>query len=127
MTDPLAVRLDELGYTDVGDSFEDMKTRAKAQNYTYPYLYDGEAQEIAATHGVDVVLMGNNDLVSFSGWQQNDPRYQDALIKVHDAAPVSSRRSTVGPKSAASSPKSARWPRSSRTRSWGWRSRPTTT
>jgi 2-keto-3-deoxy-L-rhamnonate aldolase RhmA len=44
------------------------------------------AEEIAATHGVDVVLIGNNDLSSFSGWPQNDPRYQDALIKVHDAA-----------------------------------------
>ena len=44
------------------------------------------AEEIAATHGVDVVLIGNNDLSSFSGWAQNDPRYQDALIKVHDAA-----------------------------------------
>ena len=44
------------------------------------------ANEIAATHGVDVVMMGNNDLSSFSGWSQNDPRYQDAIIKVHDAA-----------------------------------------
>ena len=44
------------------------------------------AEEIAATHGVDVVLIGNNDLASFSGWSQNDPRYQDALVKVHDAA-----------------------------------------
>jgi 2-keto-3-deoxy-L-rhamnonate aldolase RhmA len=44
------------------------------------------AEEIAATHGVDVLLIGNNDLSSFSGWPQNDPRYQDALIKVHDAA-----------------------------------------
>ena len=44
------------------------------------------AEEIAATHGVDVVLIGNNDLSSFSGWPQNDPRYQDALVKVHDAA-----------------------------------------
>src|SRR6188768_3213014 len=44
------------------------------------------AEEIAATHGVDVVLIGNNDLSSFSGWAQNDPRYQDALVKVHDAA-----------------------------------------
>jgi len=44
------------------------------------------AEEIAATHGVDVVLIGNNDLSSFSGWSQNDPRYQDALVKVHDAA-----------------------------------------
>jgi 2-keto-3-deoxy-L-rhamnonate aldolase RhmA len=44
------------------------------------------AEEIAATHGVDVVLLGNNDLSSFSGWTQHDPRYQDAIIKVHDAA-----------------------------------------
>jgi 2-keto-3-deoxy-L-rhamnonate aldolase RhmA len=44
------------------------------------------ANEIAATHGVDVILLGNNDLASFSGWSQHDPRYQDAIIKVHDAA-----------------------------------------
>jgi 2-keto-3-deoxy-L-rhamnonate aldolase RhmA len=44
------------------------------------------AEEIAAVHGVDVVMVGNNDLSSFSGWSQNDARYQDALIKVHDAA-----------------------------------------
>ena len=44
------------------------------------------ANEIAATHGVDVVMIGNNDLSSFSGWAQTDPRYQDAIIKVHDAA-----------------------------------------
>ena len=44
------------------------------------------ANEIAATHGVDAVIIGNNDLSNFSGWSQNDPRYQDAIIKVHDAA-----------------------------------------
>src|SRR5512138_1637901 len=44
------------------------------------------AEEIAATAGVDVIILGNNDLSSFSGWSQNDPRYQDAVIKVHDAA-----------------------------------------
>ena len=44
------------------------------------------ANEIAATHGVDAIIIGNNDLAQFSGWSQNDPRYQDAIIKVHDAA-----------------------------------------
>jgi 2-keto-3-deoxy-L-rhamnonate aldolase RhmA len=44
------------------------------------------AEEIAATAGVDAVIFGNNDLSAFSGWQQNDPRYQDALIKVRNAA-----------------------------------------
>jgi 2-keto-3-deoxy-L-rhamnonate aldolase RhmA len=44
------------------------------------------AEEIAATHGVDAVILGNNDLSNFSGWLQTDPRYQDAVIKVHNAA-----------------------------------------
>jgi 2-keto-3-deoxy-L-rhamnonate aldolase RhmA len=44
------------------------------------------AEEIAATAGVDAIILGNNDLSSFSGWSQNDPRYQDAIIKVHNAA-----------------------------------------
>jgi 2-keto-3-deoxy-L-rhamnonate aldolase RhmA len=44
------------------------------------------ADEIAATHGVDVIILGNNDLSNFSGYSQNDPRYQDAIIKVHNAA-----------------------------------------
>jgi peroxiredoxin len=50
--DPLAVRLDELGYTDLGDSFEDMKIRARDHKYAYPYLYDGETQQVAHAFGV---------------------------------------------------------------------------
>ncbi len=49
--DPLAVRLDELGYTDLGDSFEDMKIRAKHQDFNFPYLYDGETQEMSKKYG----------------------------------------------------------------------------
>jgi peroxiredoxin len=49
---PLAVRLDELGYTDLGDSFEEMKIRAKDHNFAYPYLYDGETQAVARDYGV---------------------------------------------------------------------------
>jgi peroxiredoxin len=50
--DPKAVRLDELGYTDLGDSFEDMKIRARDHKFTYPYLYDGETQATAKAYGV---------------------------------------------------------------------------
>ncbi len=49
--DPLAVRLDELGYTDLGDSLEDMKIRAKDHKFTFPYLYDGETQKASAAYG----------------------------------------------------------------------------
>lgn len=50
--DPKSVRLDELGYTDVGDSFEDMKIRAKDQQFAFPYLYDGDEQKTAKAYGV---------------------------------------------------------------------------
>lgn len=44
---PGSLRLDELGYSDVGDGFDDMKTRARQVGYNFPYLYDG-ATEIAS-------------------------------------------------------------------------------
>ena len=50
--DAAAVRLDELGFTDVGDSFQDMKARARDHKFTYPYLYDGETQATAKAYGV---------------------------------------------------------------------------
>jgi peroxiredoxin len=49
--DPLALRLDELGYTDVGDSLEDMKSRAEEKDFQFPYLYDGETQEMSRQYG----------------------------------------------------------------------------
>jgi thiol-disulfide isomerase/thioredoxin len=48
---PEAVRLDEMGYTDLGDSFEDMKQRAKDKKYNFPYLYDGDEQKALIAYG----------------------------------------------------------------------------
>jgi len=50
--DPLAVRLDELGYTDIGDSLDEMKLQAKRRGYKFPYLYDGETQRVSTAFGV---------------------------------------------------------------------------
>ena len=49
--DPQAVRLDELGYSDIGDSFDDMKRHAKRRGYKFPYLYDGETQRVSTAFG----------------------------------------------------------------------------
>jgi peroxiredoxin len=49
--DPLAVRLDELGYTDLSDSLEEMKLRAKHRPFPFPYLYDGETQKTSFAYG----------------------------------------------------------------------------
>lgn len=49
--DPEAVRLDELGYSDMGDSFEEMKIRVGEKGYNFPYLYDGKTQAVAKAYG----------------------------------------------------------------------------
>ena len=49
--DPRAVRLDELGYSDMSDSFEEMKIRAKDMAYSFPYLYDGDEQRVSRSYG----------------------------------------------------------------------------
>src|SRR5437660_10327916 len=84
--DPQAVRLDELGYTDLGDSFEDMKIRAKDHKYPYPYLYDGDTQATAKAYGVlatpHVYVFDQGRKLRYVG------RFDDAEVKEvksHDA------------------------------------------
>ena len=48
---PKAVCLEEIGYSDLGDSFKEMKIRASDKKYPMPYLYDGEKQEMAKAYG----------------------------------------------------------------------------
>lgn len=48
---PAGLRLDELGYSDLGDSFEDMKVRAKNMKFNFPYLYDGETEMTSKKYG----------------------------------------------------------------------------
>lgn len=49
--DPKSVRLDELGWTDLSDSFSEMKIRARDRHYNYPYLYDGDSEVVARAYG----------------------------------------------------------------------------
>lgn len=49
--DPKSVRLDELGWTDLSDTFEEMKLRAKDRDYNYPYLYDGDSETVSKAYG----------------------------------------------------------------------------
>ena len=49
--DPKAVHLSEMGHTDLGDSFPEMKLRAEYRHFNYPYLYDGDTQAVALKYG----------------------------------------------------------------------------
>jgi peroxiredoxin len=49
---PQAVRLDELRYSDLSDSFDEMKIRARERGFEFPYLFDGDKQITAHEYGV---------------------------------------------------------------------------
>lgn len=44
------------------------------------------ALEIASVPGIDVVIQGNSDLSSFSGFSPNSPEYQELLMRSRNAA-----------------------------------------
>jgi thiol-disulfide isomerase/thioredoxin len=46
-----SLNLWEQGWSDLGDSFEDMKIRAKDKGYKFPYLYDGDDQKVSISYG----------------------------------------------------------------------------
>lgn len=84
--DPAAVRLDELGYTDLGDSFVDMKTRAKDRRFNFPYLYDGDTQSMSQAYGPvatpHVFIFDSDRKLRFCG--RIDDHENPAKTKIHD-------------------------------------------
>ncbi len=48
---PQSVRLDELGWTDLSDSFAEMKIRARDRQFNFPYLYDGDDEAVSRAYG----------------------------------------------------------------------------
>ena len=48
---PIAILPEELGYTDLSDSFEEMKIRASDKGYNFDYLYDGDTHEFSTAYG----------------------------------------------------------------------------
>jgi thiol-disulfide isomerase/thioredoxin len=84
--DPLSVRLDEMGYTDLGDSFEDMKIRAKDQQFNFPYLYDGENSELSKKYGPQatphVFIFDKDRILRYTG--RIDDVEKPGGAKVHD-------------------------------------------
>ena len=83
---PNAVRLDEMGYTDVGDSFEEMQIRAAYRNFDFPYLYDGEDQKISNLYGPSatphIFIFDSDRKLRYQGRVDNNPR--QGLVTRHD-------------------------------------------
>ena len=84
---PNAVRLDEMGYTDVGDSFEEMKLRAAYRHFNFPYLYDGETQKVSQAYGPfatpHLFIFDAERKLRYQGRVDNNPR--EPLVTSRDA------------------------------------------
>jgi peroxiredoxin len=84
---PKSVRLDEMGYTDVGDAFEEMKVRAAHRKFNFPYLYDGETQKVSQAYGPaatpHLFIFDAKRKLRYQGRVDNNPR--EALVTSRDA------------------------------------------
>jgi peroxiredoxin len=82
-----AVRLDEMGYTDLGDSLDDMKIRAEHRKFNFPFLYDGETQAISKLYGPvatpHIFIFDAERKLRYHG--RIDSNAREALAKVPDA------------------------------------------
>ncbi len=84
--DPQALRLDELGYSNLSDSLEEMKIRAKERHFNFPYLYDGDTQKVARAYGPlatpHVFVFDRARKLRFNGRIDNSDKPQ--LVTTHD-------------------------------------------
>ena len=83
---PDAIRLDELGYTDVSDSLDEMKIRAAYRHFDFPYLYDGDTQKVANEYGPKATphafVFDAERKLRYEGRVDNSQR--ESLVKTQD-------------------------------------------
>ena len=84
--DPKALHLNELGYTDLSDTLEEMKIRAKDKGFNFPYLYDGDDQKVAHAYGPvatpHVFIFDKDRRLRYAGRVDNNERIGKATV--HD-------------------------------------------
>ncbi len=81
---PQALRLDEMGYTDVGDKIEDMGIRAKDKVFNFPYLYDGGDQTTAEKYGPQatphVFIFDRDRKLRYNGRIDDSEKFQKVTV-----------------------------------------------
>jgi peroxiredoxin len=84
---PKAVHISELAWTDMGDTFAEMKIRAKYRNFNFPFLYDGETESVARKYGPvatpHVFLFDQDRKLRYEGRIDTSPR--NSADKTEDA------------------------------------------
>lgn len=87
--DPRSVRLNELGYSVYGDTLEEMKLHAAEQEFTFPYLYDGDTQIVSRAYGVtatpQIFLFDQARILRYVGRIDDSKLGDPSTIQSHDA------------------------------------------
>jgi peroxiredoxin len=85
--DPQAIRIDELDSSDLSDTLPEMKIRVQYKHLTYPYLYDGETQQVTRAYGPQatphVFIFDQQRHLRYEGRMDNS--YRTELVKTQDA------------------------------------------
>jgi peroxiredoxin len=85
--DPKAIRIDELDSSDISDSLEEMKIRVEYKHLQYPFLYDGETQDVTRAYGPQatphVFVFDQTRHLQYEGRVDNS--YRTELVKTKDA------------------------------------------
>jgi thiol-disulfide isomerase/thioredoxin len=85
--DDRAEKFSEWGFTDVGDSFADMKVRAVYRKLNYTYLYDGATQAVTKKYGPSatphIFIFDDKRILRYEGRIDSNPREQ--LATKHEA------------------------------------------
>jgi peroxiredoxin len=85
--DPQAIRIDELDSSDISDSLPEMKVRVQYKHLTYPYLYDGDTQQVTRAYGPQatphVFIFDQTRHLRYEGRMDNS--YRAELVKTQDA------------------------------------------
>jgi peroxiredoxin len=85
--DPNALRIDELDCSDTSDTLDEMKIRVSYKHLTYPYLYDGDTQQVARAYGPQatphVFIFDEKRILRYEG--RIDDSYRIELVKTQDA------------------------------------------
>ncbi len=87
--DPLAVRLNELGWSVLDDSYEAMIERSNQMEFNFPYLYDGEHQKATNAYGPltspHIFIFDAERKLRYQGRIDNDERKEATKFEAKDA------------------------------------------
>src|SRR6202021_2463098 len=84
---PKAMAIAELDSSDISDTLDEMKIRVQYKHLTYPYLYDGDTQQVTRAYGPQatphVFIFDQQRHLRYEGRMDNS--YRMELVKTQDA------------------------------------------